>query len=391
MKTESKELTVPERASVALCASKCEAELKALIAASKEITVITNAAGREECHSSAMRAVKARTGIAGAGKSVREDSTAFAKAVIAEENRLIAIIEPEEIRLKDLRDAWDEKIAAEKAEKARIEEERQTRIQWAIDAIRNAPAMCLVLNSSGTKAALDALAETDLSEDVFADRRDEAEYIMGQSIHQIESMIAGKKAQEQLSAQIESQRIENERIASELAARQEEADAAQRASMRDEAERQRVQAEELAKQRAELELMRKQIADQQAEIDRKEKAEADAVIAAAAEVDRQRVAADVKAESDAIKARRDAERDSEDVAIEERLKDAQLAESAQLMFTSTTIKQVDSVEMVSISMSEYTRLCDDSLMLNCLRNAGVDNWDGFDHACDEYNSINGDE
>lgn len=72
----------------------------------------------QECHSAAMAATKARTAIVQAGKAARDDATRFSKAVIAEEARLIAIIQPEESRLKVLRDEWDAKEAREKAAKA---------------------------------------------------------------------------------------------------------------------------------------------------------------------------------------------------------------------------------------------------------------------------------
>jgi hypothetical protein len=42
------------------------------------------------------------------------------------------------------------------------------------------------------------------------------------------------------------------------------------------------------------------------------------------------------------------------------------------------------VETVNISKKEYESLLDDSLFLNCLRRAGVDNWQGWDDACEEY-------
>lgn len=48
-------------------------------------------------------------------------------------------------------------------------------------------------------------------------------------------------------------------------------------------------------------------------------------------------------------------------------------------------------EMITIPRKEYLELCDDSIFLNCLRNAGVDNWDGYDYAIDEYNLVNEDE
>ena len=40
---------------------------------------------------------------------------------------------------------------------------------------------------------------------------------------------------------------------------------------------------------------------------------------------------------------------------------------------------------IEISIEEYHQLLDDSLFLNCLRNAGVDNCNGYDYAIDAYN------
>lgn len=45
----------------------------------------------------------------------------------------------------------------------------------------------------------------------------------------------------------------------------------------------------------------------------------------------------------------------------------------------------DLEDTITISKREYLELLDDSKFLNCLRNAGVDNWDGYDFAIDEYN------
>ncbi len=41
-------------------------------------------------------------------------------------------------------------------------------------------------------------------------------------------------------------------------------------------------------------------------------------------------------------------------------------------------------EMVTISKREYDQLYDDSMLLNALRNFGVDNWCGWDEAREEY-------
>ena len=41
---------------------------------------------------------------------------------------------------------------------------------------------------------------------------------------------------------------------------------------------------------------------------------------------------------------------------------------------------------VTISQEFYGELFDDSNFLNCLRNAGIDNWDGYDEVCEEFNN-----
>ncbi|MGF6920266.1 hypothetical protein [Paraburkholderia sp. 40] len=115
--SESKELTVPERAAIALGTAEHETKLRDLVAKSASITAIKNKDGREECHSALMVLKTTRTGILRAGKAALEVATEFSRAVIAEERRLVAIAEPEEMRLEDLRDEWDEARAAEKRAK----------------------------------------------------------------------------------------------------------------------------------------------------------------------------------------------------------------------------------------------------------------------------------
>jgi hypothetical protein len=41
-------------------------------------------------------------------------------------------------------------------------------------------------------------------------------------------------------------------------------------------------------------------------------------------------------------------------------------------------------ETVTISKKEYESLLDDSHKLECLENAGVDNWGGYSDAMEEY-------
>ncbi len=41
--------------------------------------------------------------------------------------------------------------------------------------------------------------------------------------------------------------------------------------------------------------------------------------------------------------------------------------------------------MVTLPQSTYIKLLEDEFLLSCLREAGVDNWDGYDYAMELYN------
>ena len=43
-------------------------------------------------------------------------------------------------------------------------------------------------------------------------------------------------------------------------------------------------------------------------------------------------------------------------------------------------------ETITISKQVYDELLEDSHFLQCLQDAGVDNWDGYDFAREAYNS-----
>ena len=42
-------------------------------------------------------------------------------------------------------------------------------------------------------------------------------------------------------------------------------------------------------------------------------------------------------------------------------------------------------DCIVISIDMYKKLCEDQRFLDALKSAGVDNWDGWDHAIDIFN------
>lgn len=118
---EGNQLTVVERAAIALGTPEHEKKLRELVSQSASIVEIKNADARTQCHAAYMVLKNARVEIEKAGKTAREDATAFSKAVIEEQKRLVEITAAEEARLQGLRDVWDEAREVEKREKAEEE------------------------------------------------------------------------------------------------------------------------------------------------------------------------------------------------------------------------------------------------------------------------------
>jgi hypothetical protein len=127
------ELTVQDRAKLALKSN--DTELINLAEKSKELVEIKTKENYTEIKNAETPLVKMRLAIKETGKLAREDANAYAKAVIAEEKRLLAFIEPEEERLKALRFDWDEAIRIEKGKEFAIAEEKRLRLLAIEDSV----------------------------------------------------------------------------------------------------------------------------------------------------------------------------------------------------------------------------------------------------------------
>jgi len=297
MNTETTALTVQARAAVALGSSRAETELIELASKSKAIVTITNDGGRNECHRAAMVAKEARINVEKAGKAAREDATVFSKAVIAEEQRLVGLIAPEERRLINLRDDWDAKVKAEKEAAEAVERARVAGIKEKIEVIKRSPVSATMLDASGAQSVLDMAEEVDI-DDSFAEFRGEALEAKADAVDKLRAIVAAKVSAEATAARIKAEQeaeaarlsAEAHRLAAERA-EQERAAAEARAAeqKRQDEERARLDAEraELERQRAELAKAQREAAEKAAA----EKREADAK-AAADQADRDRIAAE---------------------------------------------------------------------------------------------------
>ena len=200
----STELTVQDRASIALASSKTRQDLMMLATKYASITEIKNVAGRYECHSAAMTLASARSAISKTGKSARDDATKFSKAVIAEEASLIEITAPEEKRLLALRDEWDATVAAEKAARELAEKARIMVITDRIASIRQYVELAASCRTAARIHELQGkLARTSL--EGFEEFADEAAVAHADAMKRVEALLVEKHLQEQEQDRIKAE------------------------------------------------------------------------------------------------------------------------------------------------------------------------------------------
>lgn len=202
------ELTVQHRAAMALNSTKTESDLRELAAKNVHIVAVIDKAGRQQAHGAAMELKTARTTIAKVSKDARDDAVQFGKAIIAEEKRLIALVEPEENRLTGLRDAWDEEQERIKREAEAKERARITAIHERIAMVRGFITLASQCRTSARiQELLGKLEAVELTG--FEEFADEAAAVHAGSITAVKTMLAEKVEEEaaQASAKAEQEAI----------------------------------------------------------------------------------------------------------------------------------------------------------------------------------------
>lgn len=283
----STELTLPQRAAVALGSAEHEAKLKELAAKHADIVEIKNPAGREQCHGAMMTLANARVSIGKAGKAARDDANAFSKAVIAEEKRLIEIIEPEESRLRGMRDDWDAAREREKQAEAEAERQRIEAIKTRIEGFMLNAVQVSAQSPDVIADMIKRIADTEITIKVFEEFTGEAQIKRDETVQWLKERHTEAVAREEEAARLKAEReAEAARLAAEreelarLRAAEEERQAVAAAERAEEERKARAAyeaeqarlAEERAAQEAELRAQReaheRQLAAERAEADR---------------------------------------------------------------------------------------------------------------------------
>jgi hypothetical protein len=292
-KAEQNALTLPERAAVALGSSKTEAELRDLVLQSLDIVAVNNMAGRDQAHRIGMNLKAARVAIEKTGKTAREDAVAFGKAVIAEEKRLVGIIEQEEDRVFALRDSWDAKVEAERQAKIQAEADRMAKIADHIEGLREreTDVIRICKTAAHTQAEIDALEKVEVTEAIYQERFAEAVALKATVLESMRTILAGRVAAEAAEAQrIADAAAEAARIVAERAELEALRAAAAEHARLAKIESDRVAAEQAAEAKRLADLAAAQFAEA------RQQQEVAAAAARAEQAERDRISAQVKAQ-----------------------------------------------------------------------------------------------
>lgn len=172
--------------------------------------------------------------------------------------------------VKEVEEPIDEQIkeherikAAEKAERERVEAEKQKTLQSRIDAIKYAPTECAGRSSALISEAIVKLQTVEVSLDEYGDRAGEAEVAKVTALAQLEDLrtaaLSHEVEQEKLAAEraeLQRQREEQARLDAEAKAKAEAEDLARKKEIEKQQAELRAQQDEIDRQKREIEAAR---------------------------------------------------------------------------------------------------------------------------------------
>jgi hypothetical protein len=212
-------LPIAERAVVALGMREREQELIELAASTATIAAITNPDGYKQVRAARIALKNERLAIQKTGKDARDDATKFSKAVIAEENRLIALIEPEEKRLGVLQDEEDTRLETERQAEIDREVERQAKLQERVAELRGNQ---MLLPTSGANLIAEHIGDLEAIavDESFEEFREQAEVAKTQGLTRLRALHTAAIAHQAEQKKIAEDRAELTRLKAEAAERE---------------------------------------------------------------------------------------------------------------------------------------------------------------------------
>jgi len=241
--------------------------------------------------------VTLRTGVEKMRKALKADALEWGRRVDAEAKRITAELLSIEQPLKATKKEVDDRKAAEKAEKERIERERVEGIKARIQEMNDAALDLEDMKSEQIRQVLEEVTAREVTKEHFAEFTEHAEAIKAQAVQKIGRALVRvfdrEKEQAELAAareKLEQERKAREEAEAKIEAERRAKEEAER-KIRQEAEA-KIEAERKAKEAAERELLEQKQAEErrkaEAETRAKEEAEAKAVAEKQARIEAER-------------------------------------------------------------------------------------------------------
>ena len=177
----------------------------------------TTTKGDKEARAARLELITLRTSLEKKRKEFKAPALEFGKKIDSEAARVTTEILAIEKPIDDQIKADEQRRAEEKAERERIEAERINAIQSKIAAIRAMAAKCHGISSERIADGIEQLKQLNIAPEVFSEFIAEAQAAKAETIAAMESIYSTTASREKEAAQIEAQRIENERVAKEVA------------------------------------------------------------------------------------------------------------------------------------------------------------------------------
>lgn len=240
--------------------------------------------GDKEARAARLELVTLRTSLEKKREEFKAPALAFGNKIDAEAKRVKAEIVKLETFIDQQIKADEDRRAAEKAEKDRIEALRVQGLKDKIAVIRGFVAKCQGISAERIAKGIELVSKIDTGADVFFEFQGQALAAQVETLQAMRGMHTAAESRESEAARVEAQRIENERIAEQNRI-QAEAMAMQQAAL-DKA------AADIKSEQDRLEAERERLAEQERV---KEQARVDAEIAASAKAQQE-----AKAEEDSL-------------------------------------------------------------------------------------------
>jgi hypothetical protein len=196
--------------------SKTEAALAALRAKHAGVVFdMTTTKGDKDARAARLELKTLRTSLEVKRKELKAPALSFGEKIDTEAERVKAEIVLLENFIDQQIKADEKRRADEKEEKERIEAARVQTLRDKITSIRACLQRCHGISSERIANGIEQVGKVDVSAEVFAELAGEALLAKSETLEAMKALHVTAIAQEAQAAQVETQRLENERIAAE--------------------------------------------------------------------------------------------------------------------------------------------------------------------------------